>query len=107
MPRVPHIGYNENMDRTLVLDLNPTPEHAATLLATISAYTACFNAVAVAGYTSGCFNGVELHKRTYYSLRAAHPTLPAQLVVSSRMKATEAVKSALTHQRKGGKTSVP
>jgi IS605 OrfB family transposase len=33
--------------------------------------------------------------------------LPAQLVVSSRMKAAEAVKSVLTHKRKGRRTSVP
>ena len=90
-----------------MLALNPAPEQAATLLATIDEYTACFNAVAAAGYSSGCYNGVELHKRTYYPLRAEHPTLPAQLVVSSRMKATEAVKSALTHKRRGRKTSVP
>jgi putative transposase len=95
------------MDRTVVLDINPTPEQATTLLATIGEYTACFNAVAREGYTSACFNGVELHKRTYYPLRTEHPTLPAQLVVSSRMKATEAVKSALTHKRRGRKTSVP
>src|SRR5437773_1691843 len=95
------------MDRTLVLDLSPTPEQAATMLRTSSDYTACFNAVAAEGYNSGCFNGVELHKRTYYPLRAQHPALPAQLVVSSRMKATEAVKSALTHKRKGRKASLP
>src|SRR5215212_2744913 len=95
------------MDRTLVLDLRPALEQAATLLTTISAYTSCFNAVAAEGYNSGCCNGVELHKRTYYPLRTEHPTLPAQLVVSSRMKATEALKSTLTHKRKGRRTSVP
>jgi putative transposase len=95
------------MYRTLVLDLDPTPEQKATLLTTVNEYTACFNAVAAEGYNSGCGSGIELHKRTYYSLRAEHPTLPAQLVVSSRMKATEVVKSALTHKRKGRKTTLP
>jgi putative transposase len=37
-----------------------------------------------------------LHKRTYYPLRAEYPDLPAQLVCAARVKATEAVKSALT-----------
>jgi IS605 OrfB family transposase len=37
-----------------------------------------------------------LHKRTYYPLRAQFPDLPAQLVCAARVKATEAVKSALT-----------
>src|SRR5262249_35334238 len=41
-----------------------------------------------------------LHNRTYYPLRAQYPNLPAQLVCSSRVKATEALKSALTWKRK-------
>src|SRR5207248_2178227 len=45
-------------------------------------------------------NGVELHKQTYYPLRARFPDLPAQLVCAARVKATEAVKSALTWQKK-------
>jgi IS605 OrfB family transposase len=43
---------------------------------------------------------VELHKHTYYPLRAQYPDLPAQLVCAARVKATEAVKSALTWQKK-------
>jgi hypothetical protein len=43
---------------------------------------------------------VELHNRTYYPLRAQYPNLPAQLVCSSRVKATEALKSALTWHKK-------
>lgn len=59
-------------------------------------YTACFNTVAVYGWEKGEKNGIELHKATYYPLRADYPQLPAQLVISARAKATEAVKSALT-----------
>lgn len=59
-------------------------------------YTACFNTVAVYGWERGEKNGVELHKATYYPLREDYPQLPAQLVISARAKATEAVKSALT-----------
>ncbi len=95
------------MDRTVILDLYPTPEQASALRATITEYAACYNVVSKEGYDTACFNGVELHKRTYYALRASHPTLPSQLVVSSRMKATEAVKSALTRKRQGRPVSVP
>ncbi len=84
------------MERTMVVQLNPTPEQAHTLKATLEQHTACFNAVTQEGFTTACSNGVELHKRTYYPLRAQYPDLPAQLVCAARVKATEAVKSALT-----------
>lgn len=63
-------------------------------------HTACFNTVAREGFETGCSNGVELHKRTYYDLRHQYPDLPAQLVCAARVKATEAVKSALTWKKK-------
>src|SRR5437588_7093645 len=88
------------MDRTIVVQLNPTAEQAAVLKRTLEEHTACFNAVAREGFMTQCSNGVELHKRTYYPLRAAFPNLPAQLVCAARVKATEAVKSALTWQKK-------
>src|SRR2546421_4767295 len=84
------------MDRTIKVQLNPTPEQAQSLKATLEQHTACFNAVALEGFTTQCSNGVELHKRTYYPLRAQYPDLPSQLVCAARVKATEGVKSALT-----------
>jgi hypothetical protein len=87
------------MDRTLVIQLKPTPEQAQILHGTLQEHTACFNAVARTGFETGCSNGVELHKHTYYPLRAMFPDLPAQLVCAARVKATEAVKSALTWQK--------
>ncbi|HZU70189.1 MAG TPA: transposase [Ktedonobacteraceae bacterium] len=84
------------MNRTIIVQLNPTPEQAQSLKATLEHYSACFNAVAQEGFSTACSNGVELHKRTYYPLRAQFPDLPAQLVCSARLKATEAIKSALT-----------
>ncbi len=67
---------------------------------TLAEHTACFNAVVHLGFTTKCRNGVELHKHTYYPLRVQYPDLPAQLVCAARVKATEAVKSALTWQKK-------
>src|SRR6266568_9282849 len=91
------------MDRTITVQLNPTPEQARILKATLEQHTACFNAVAHEGFTTACSDGVELHKRTYYPLRAEYPDLPAQLVCAARVKATEAVKSALTWKGKSEK----
>lgn len=88
------------MDRTVVLNIHPTPEQASILQRTLLEHTACFNAVVYEGFTQHCSNGVELHKQTYYPLRAAYPDLPAQLVCAARVKATETVKSALTWQKK-------
>jgi len=84
------------MDRTIKVQLIPTPVQAHSLSKTLEQHTACFNAVAHEGFTTQCSNGVELHKRTYYPLRKQYPDLPAQLVCAARVKATEAVKSALT-----------
>src|SRR5207247_4754899 len=88
------------MDRTIVVQLNPTKEQARILARTLQEHTQCFNAVARLGFASKCSNGVELHKATYSALRKQYPNLPAQLVCAARVKATEAVKSALTWQKK-------
>ncbi|GAC1504889.1 MAG: hypothetical protein NVS2B12_18040 [Ktedonobacteraceae bacterium] len=93
------------MDRTLILHLNPTPEQAAILTRTLEEHTACFNEVARVGFASQCSNGIELHKETYYPLRLRYPDLPSQLVCAARVKATEAVKSALTWKVKHEKDS--
>jgi putative transposase len=88
------------MDRTLVIELHPAPEQAHTLARTLEQHTNCFNAVCEEGFHKGYSNGIELHKSTYYPLRAAYPDLPSQLVCAARVKATETVKSALTWRRK-------
>jgi len=88
------------MDRTIVLNVCPTSEQARILQRTLEEHTNCFNTVVHLGFTSKCSNGVELHKQTYYDLRALYPDLPAQLVCAARVKATETVKSALSWQKK-------
>jgi putative transposase len=84
----------------MVVKLKPAPEQAIALQQTMQEHTACFNAVARLGFASKCSNGVELHKQTYYELRATYPDLPAQLICAARVKATETVKSVLTWQKK-------
>jgi putative transposase len=88
------------MDRTIVAQLHPTPEQAHILARTLQEHTECFNAVCQEGFDKKYSNGVELHKETYYPLRAEYPDLPSQLVIAARVKATEALKSALTWQKK-------
>ena len=88
------------MDRTIIVQLTPTPEQALILKRTLDEHTACFNEVTFTGFTTQCSNGTELHKETYYPLRLRYPDLPSQLVCAARVKATEAVKSALTWKLK-------
>src|SRR5713226_7563880 len=95
------------MQRTVRLRLKPTCEQRAVLLETMRVATVCFNAVAAYGWTHEQRNSVELHKATYYSLRAEHPRLPSQLVISSRMRAGEAITSSLTRKKQGRRTSCP
>jgi IS605 OrfB family transposase len=84
------------VQRTIRFPLLPTVEQYTVLLETVHQYTDCFNTVAAYGWKQGERNSVKLHKATYYPLREAYPQLPAQLVISARVKATEVVKSALT-----------
>lgn len=95
------------MRRTIRLKLKPTVAQAEALLETIRQQTACFNAVAEIGWERGLANGVALHRLTYYDLRRLYPELPAQLVCSSRIRATEALKCARSNRKQGRKVSRP
>jgi putative transposase len=95
------------MQRTIRFRLQPTPEQAELLRETLRQHTECFNSVASHGWENKEKNGVTLHKETYYPLREKFPQLPSQLVVASRVKATEAVASALALVKKGKKVSQP
>lgn len=75
------------------------------LLPTLTAYTKAFNTVCQVGYDSKDYNGVSLHHKTYKVVRGY---LPAQLAISARMKATEALKSVRAQRKKKkGKTFYP
>ena len=90
--------------------MHPTSSHArpdASLDATLSASRSCFNAVAALGWERREKNGVVLHRATYTDLRKAYPELPSQLVISARMKATEALRSAFALQKRGKNVSGP
>ena len=95
------------MRRTIRLKLTPTVAQAATLAETSRQFTAVFNAVCALGWTEQITNGVKLHHATYYPLKADYPALVSDLLVQARVKATEAVKSALALQKNGRKGGMP
>lgn len=84
------------MDRTIRIQLNPTPEQEQALKETLQQFTSAFNAVCSYGWQHNEKNGVRLHHATYYQLREQFPNLNANVLIQARIKATEALKSAFT-----------
>ncbi len=70
----------------------------------IIAYTDAYNHVCQVGWDDDDSNGVSLHHKTYKYCRKS---LPSQLTISARMKATESLKSASAISKKGKKVSCP
>lgn len=88
------------MDRTVIVQLRPTSEQAHALRETLAQFTRAFNAVCIYGWHHQQKNGVALHHATYYETKALCPGLVSDLLIAARVKATEAVKSALTWKTK-------
>lgn len=88
------------MDRTVRIQLHPTPEQAAALHETSRQFTEAFNAVCRYGWEHTERNGVRLHHGTYYDTKVACSGLVSDLLIQARVKATEAIKSALTWKAK-------
>ena len=95
------------MDRTIRLRLTPTAEQAAALSETARQFTLAFNHVCAHGWGAGEKNGVRLHHATYQASKTLAPGLVSDLHIQARVKATEAVTSALTIQKKGRRVSCP
>jgi len=87
------------MQRTIRIQLEPSPMQADALAETSRQFTAVFNAVCAYGWQQNEKNGIELHRALYYPLKAEYPALVSDLHVQARVKATEAVKSALALRR--------
>src|SRR5215210_3946818 len=88
------------MQRTIRIQLDSSPAQAAALTETSRQFTAVFNAVCAYGWQQNQKNGIELHRALYYPLKAEYPALVSDLHIQARVKATEAVKSALALRRK-------
>ena len=95
------------MQRTIRIQLQPSATQAQQLAETSRQFTAVFNAVCAYGWRAHLSNGVKLHHATYYPLKADYPDLVSDLHVQARVKATEAVKSALAVQKTNRKVSQP
>jgi putative transposase len=91
--------YMSMIQRTIRIKLHPTAEQAALLLETITQYTQSFNDVCKLADAEHLTNGVALHHATYYQQQAS-ANLPSQLIVSARIKATEAIKSVMELRKK-------
>ena len=87
--------------------LDVTSDQAALLTDTAAQFTAVFNAVCRYGWDHGEQNGVRLHHALYYPFKAQYPALVSDLHIQARVKATEAVKSALALAKKGKRVSCP
>jgi putative transposase len=95
------------MDRTVRVQLPPTPEQAGLLAETTRQFTAVFNAICAHGYATGEKNGVRLHHATYHPQKALWPALVSDHHLQARVKATEAITSALALAKQGRKVSAP
>jgi len=85
--------------RTASIRLN-VGDHKDNLLNSMDLYTTAYNYCCSVGFENKIKNGVLLHKATYSDTR---PYLPSQLAISSRMLATESLKSVFTRMKKTGK----
>jgi IS605 OrfB family transposase len=94
------------MQLTLQFPIECSSEVTLVLQNTLSQYTDSYNRVCQVGWGMETLNGVELHKLTYYPERE-QTDLPAQLVCSARVKATESLKAARTRLKKKQKASCP
>jgi len=89
------------MQRTIRLRLQPSPAQALALAETSRQFTSAFNMAAAMGWDAEIGNATKLHYLVYYPVKAAHPTLVSDLINQARVKAAEAVRSALTLKRNG------
>jgi putative transposase len=95
-----HIWYNICIDRTIRIQLHPTPEQAQALKETLCQFTYAFNLVCAYGWQHHEKNGVRLHHDTYYQTKEQCPGLVSDLLIQARVKATETLKSAFTWKQK-------
>jgi len=95
------------MDRTIKLRLNASPAQACALDETTYQFTRAFNMVCTYGWSAEEKNGTALHHATYRDSKVRAPGLVSDLHIQARVKATEAVKSALVLKKTGKKVSAP
>jgi IS605 OrfB family transposase len=95
------------MQRTLRIQLTPSPTQVGALTETSRQFTAAFNQFVDLGWQEGVSNATQLHFLAYYSVRDALPDLNSNLTNTARAKAAEALRSALKRRKQGRKVSMP
>lgn len=95
------------MWRTIKLILEPTETQTTTFKETCFLFTEVFNAICSWGWENKEKNGIRLHHEFYHPLKIKYPSLVSDLHVQARVKATEAIKGALTLKKKNKKVSCP
>ncbi len=94
------VWYNSTMQRTICVQLNPSPTQADSLRATGQQYTSAFNQAVQLGWDARIANATKLHYLVYYPVKVTHPTLVSDLINTARAKAAEALRSAFELQKK-------
>jgi len=89
------------MQRTVQVILNPSTEQRLALAETTAQFTATFNLICAEGWRLREGNAYTLHRLTYRKAKATYPVLVSDLHVQARQKASETLKSAITHEKKG------
>jgi len=84
------------MQRTIRVQLQPSPAQVAALAETSRQFTAAFNLFVALGWREGVSNATKLPFLAYYPVRAALPDLNSNLANTARAKAAEALRSAFT-----------
>ena len=95
------------MQRTIRIQLDPSPAQAEALAETSCQFTSAFNQTVHLGWDAHLCNPTKLHYLTYAQAKAAHPTLVSDLIVQARVKAAEALRSAFALGRQGRTVSMP
>src|SRR5258708_19914817 len=75
LTKTTHIWYSFCVDRTVRIQLHPTPEQAQALHRTLEQFTQAFNMVCAYGWQEHEKNGVKLHHGTYYTTNTPFPAL--------------------------------
>ena len=70
-------------------------------------FTSAFNQSSAIGWAAGVSNATKLHYLAYYPVKHAHPTLVSDLINQARVKAAEAIRSALALKTKGWRFNEP
>jgi putative transposase len=92
------------MQRTIRIQLEPSPAQAAALAETSQQFTQAFNLFVQIGWQANLSNATKLHFLAYYPVRDALPDLNSNLTNTARAKAAEALRSAFELRKDAERT---